>query len=71
MVVVLSLVDSRTAEPIIHQLCTLQRFGLITQAQRRRAELYIQRHFEMFCDSTHMTTRQAADVTIGYTAFAI
>ena len=71
MAVVLPSINSPTTEPIIHQLRTQQRFGLITEAHRRRAELFIERHCEMFCDSIYMTARQAADVAIGYTAFAI
>jgi hypothetical protein len=71
MVVVLSLVDSPSAESIIHHLRTLRRFGLVTEAHCARAELYIERHFEMFCDSTNMTARQAAEVAVGYTTFAL
>jgi len=71
MVIVLPLIDSPSAEPVIHQLRTLQRFGLITGSHCRRAEAYIERHFETLCDSTNMTARQAADVAVGYTAFAL
>lgn len=71
MVVAIPSIDSATAESVIHQLVTLLRFGLVTEAHCLRAKLYIERHFEMFCDSTDMTARQAADVAVGYTAFAI
>ena len=60
-----------TPESVIHQLRALQRFGLVTETHCLRARLYIERHLEMFCDSTDMTARQAADVAVGYTAFAI
>jgi hypothetical protein len=69
MAVVLPSIDSPATEPIIHQLRTQQRFGLIIEAHRRRAERFIDRHCEMFRDSIYMTARQAA-VTSGYTAFA-
>jgi hypothetical protein len=71
MVVVLSLGNSPSAKSIVQQVRTLQRVGLITEAHCLRAELYIERHFEVFCDSTHITVRQAAEVAVGYTAFAI
>jgi len=71
MVIVLPLIDLPSAESVIHRLHTLQRYGLITESHRLRAELYIERHFAMFCDSTKMSAGQAADVAVGYTAFAL
>jgi hypothetical protein len=44
--------------------------GLITLAHCLRAERFVERHPEVFCDGMKLSVSEAADVAVGYTVFA-
>ena len=68
---VLTLIDSPMTESVIQKLRRLHGAGIITLAHCLRAERFVERHPEVFCDGMKLSVSEAADVAVGYTMFAI